>query len=57
MIKDLSSEQQEELKREILDENILDTIEKNEKYNGAIPDKVIQSANQFLSFDYKVYNV
>jgi WD40 repeat protein len=37
--------------------NILEVVEKNEKYNGAIPDKVIQSASQFLSLDFTAYDV
>ena len=32
-------------------------VEKNEKLNEAIPDKVIEQANQLLSFDNRFYNV
>ena len=37
--------------------DILQIVEKNEKLNEAIPDKVIEQANQLLSFDNRFYNV
>jgi len=36
---------------------LLQIVEKNEKNNEAIPEKVLQQANQLLSFDNRFYNV
>lgn len=51
----------EDAKRPLIKEDdhmkILQIIQNNEKNNEAIPEKVLQQANQLLSFDNRFYNV